>query len=412
MHLALVTHNLIRGDGQGRVNAEIAHALVDTGHAVTLVAARVDDALAARDAVTWQRIEPGRGPTQLVKNHVFARRSARWLEAHRSAFDLVVANGFVTFAPADVNVAHFVHGAWLRSPVHVSKLRGGVFGAYHKLYTSVNARLERRAFAAAKRVVAVAERVRDELVDIGVPPEKITVVNNGVDIEEFRPAGPRSASMAPEDRRALGLPGTKPVALFVGDIRTPRKNLDGALRALARLVDTGASELRLAVAGRVAGSPYPQLAKDLGISNHVLFLDFRRDLPALMRAADFVVFPSRYDPFGLVVTEAMASAKPIVTASTAGAAALVAPEAGMVLADPDDVVGLADAMFRLTTDAGLRERMGQAGRSIAEQHTWAHMAHAYVAVFEAVAAGRAPGVPMQVVREAAANPTAPVASGS
>ncbi|MEM8599458.1 MAG: glycosyltransferase family 4 protein [Bacteroidota bacterium] len=404
MRLALVTHNLIRGDGQGRVNAEVAHALADAGHAVTLVAARVDDDLAARDRVTWQRVEPGRGPTQLVKNHVFARRSARWLESRRAEYDLVVANGFVTFAPADVNVAHFVHGAWLRSPVHVSKLRGGVFGAYHKLYTSVNARLERRAFADAKRVIAVAERVRGELVEIGVPSEKITVVNNGVDIEEFHPA-----VMSPEDRRALGLPGTRPVALFVGDIRTPRKNLDGTLRALARLADTEASELRLAVAGRVAGSPYPQLAKDLGVSDQVLFLDFRRDLPALMRAADFVVFPSRYDPFGLVVTEAMASAKPIVTASTAGASALVTPESGIVLDDPDDVAGLAHAMHTLTTDAALRSRMGQAGRAIAERHTWSRMAQHYVEVFEAVAAGRAP---MRLVREGAANPSAPVPSGS
>ncbi|MEL6770084.1 MAG: glycosyltransferase family 4 protein [Bacteroidota bacterium] len=404
MRLALVTHNLIRGDGQGRVNAEVAHALADAGHAVTLVAARVDDDLAARDGITWQRIEPGRGPTQLVKNHVFARRSARWLDAHRSEFDLVVANGFVTFARADVNVAHFVHGAWLRSPVHVSKLRGGVFGTYHKLYTSANARLERRAFAEAKRVIAVAERVRDELVDIGVPTEKITVVNNGVDVEEFRPT-----PMSAEDRRALGLPGTQPVALFVGDIRTPRKNLDGTLRALARLASTDASELRLAVAGRVEGSPYPQLAKDLGVSDQVLFLDFRRDLPALMRAADFVVFPSRYDPFGLVVTEAMASAKPIVTASTAGAAALVTPDAGIVLDNPDDVAGLADAMRRLTVDAALRAQMGQAGRAIAERHTWAHMAKQYVEVFEAVAAGR---TPMRLVREAAANPTATVPSAS
>lgn len=409
MRLALVTHNLIHGDGQGRVNAEVAHALAEAGHAVTLVAARVDDALAARDGITWQRIEPGRGPTQLLKNHVFARRSAQWLDAHRSGLDLVVANGFVTFAPADVNVAHFVHGAWLRSPVHVSKLRGGVFGAYHKLYTSTNARLERRAFAEAKRVIAVADRVRDELVEIGVPPENITVVNNGVDVAEFHPTGPRDATMAAQERRALGLPGTKPVALFVGDIRTPRKNLDGTLHALARLADTGASELRLAVAGRVAGSPYPQLAKDLGISDQVLFLDFRRDLPALMRAADFVVFPSRYDPFGLVVTEAMASAKPVVTASTAGAAALVTPESGFVLDDPDDVARLADAMHTLTIDAAMRTRMGLAGRAIAERHTWAHMAQAYVAVFEAVAAGRAS---MPRIREAAANPTASVPSGS
>ncbi|MEM8557249.1 MAG: glycosyltransferase family 4 protein [Bacteroidota bacterium] len=408
MRLALVTHNLIRGDGQGRVNAEVAHALLDAGHEVVLVAARVDDALAARDGVTWQHIAPGRGPTQLVKNHVFARRSARWIEANRSTLDLVVANGFVTFARADVNAVHFVHGAWLKSPVHVSKLRGGVFGAYHKLYTAANARLERRAFAEARRVIAVAERVRDELVEIGIAPEKIAVINNGVDVEEFRPAEVPTA-----ERRALGLPGTKPVALFVGDIRTPRKNLDGTLRAL---VDVPG--LHLAVAGRVAGSPYPALAEALGVSDRVLFLDFRRDLPALMQAADFVVFPSRYDPFGLVVTEAMATAKPIVTASTAGASALVTPDAGIVLDDPDDVRGLSAAMRRLTEGTDLRAQMGQAGRAIAEQHTWTRMARAYVAVFEAVAddvaggevAGRAK--PGRAAREGVANPSHSVPSSA
>ncbi len=142
-------------------------------------------------------------------------------------------------------------------------------------------------------------------------------------------------------------------------------------------------ELHLVVVGATAGSPYPQLAESLNLENRVHFLGFRQDVPDLMKAADFLVFPSRYEPFGLVVLEAMATGLPVVTAATTGAAELVTPECGVVLPDSDDTQALAEAMSRLVKcDRQQRSQMGEAARAIAEQHSWANMARNYVDLFE------------------------------
>jgi glycosyltransferase involved in cell wall biosynthesis len=73
-------------------------------------------------------------------------------------------------------------------------------------------------------------------------------------------------------------------------------------------------------------------------------LGFRQDVPDLMKAADFLVFPSRYEPFGLVVLEAMATGIPVITAATTGATELVTPDCSFVLPDSDDTQALAEAL--------------------------------------------------------------------
>lgn len=374
MRIVLVTHHIVRGDGQGRVNYEIAAEALRRGHDVDLLAVRVEPDLEVHPKVRWTPISTAGWPTQFGRNLAFSARSAAWLSRHRPSIDVVLANGCVTSARSDVNAAHFVHGAWLRSPYHVARKRRDAYGLYQWLYTYLNARWERGAFARARTVVAVSEQVRGELVGIGVEAARVRVIPNGVDVEEFAPGL--------SERRAVGLPEQVPVALFVGDLRTPRKNLDTVLRALART-----PSLHLAVVGDTVGSPYPRLAASLGLAERVSFLGRRRDVPRLMRAADFVVFPSRYDPFGLVVTEAMASGRPIVTSTTAGASCLVDEESGIVLDDPDDEAQLTHALSTLASDPARRASMGARGRAIAERHTWGRMASAYVDLLEELGAG-------------------------
>ena len=104
----------------------------------------------------------------------------------------------------------------------------------------------------------------------------------------------------------------------------------------------------------------------------------------LMRTIDFFVFPSRYDPFGLVLLEAAASGAPVITAQTAGGAQLVDGAGGIVLEDPDDVDALAEAMNRLVADKSLRREMGKQARSMAEQHSWSNMASRYLELYNLV----------------------------
>jgi glycosyltransferase involved in cell wall biosynthesis len=251
------------------------------------------------------------------------------------------------------------------------------------LFTWLNARLEKRAFARTRHLVPVSEKVREELAELGFA-RNVNVILNGVDVREFTPAKKTG-------RSALGLPENVPLALFAGDIKSPRKNLDSVLKALAEI-----DGLHLAVAGSTEGSPYMRMAEELGLNGRVHFLGFRKDIDLLMSNVDFFVFPSRYEACTLAVIEALASGLPVVTTRQSGVSELVDGKlrAGIVLDDPEDVQGLQEAMAILARDASLRGQMGAAARAVAEEHSWDKVAAQYIQLFEkALAEKNAPSEP-------------------
>ncbi|MBD1211577.1 MAG: glycosyltransferase family 4 protein [Dolichospermum sp.] len=369
MKLCIVTHKIKKGDGQGRVNYEVAQEAIRRGYQLTLLASEVAPELLENSAVNWISIPVEGYPSEFIRNFIFAKKSADWLGKNRGNLDLIKVNGAITMSAADVNAVHFVHSSWWRSPVHISRSRKDFYGLYQWLFTAANSYWEKQAFSQAKSIIAVSEKVAKELVSIGVPRQKIRVIVNGVDLQEFTP-GVTSRSL-------LGLPENVNLALFAGDIRISRKNLDTVLHALVKV-----PELHLAVVGGTQDSPYPAMAKALNISERVHFLGYRHDMPQIQRASDLFVFPSRYEPFGLVVIEAMASGLPVITATTTGAADLLNPDSGIVLEDCDDVEALAHALQLLDSDRSLRQQMGKVARTIAEQHSWSTMAQTYLNIFE------------------------------
>lgn len=369
MKLCIVTHKVLKGDGQGRVNYEVASEAIRRGHQLTLLASDVSPDLLQSSLVRWVPISVRGLPTELLKNLVFSQKSAVWLARHRAEFDIVKVNGAITSAKSDVNAVHFVHSSWLKSPTHPVHQDRNPYGVYQWCYTSLNAAWEKQAFRRARQVVAVSEQVKQELLEIGVPEPKIRVILNGVDVREFHPGA--------GDRHRLNLPDAVPLALFVGDIRSNRKNLDTVLHALVRV-----PELHLAVVGATESSPYPELARRLELSHRVHFLGYRRDLPDLMRGCDVFVFPSRYEACTLVLLEAMASGLPIVTATTAGGSEIVTEACGAILADPEDLTGLALLLQQFTNDPKCLRQMGQSARTIAQEHTWSSKAQAYIDLFE------------------------------
>jgi glycosyltransferase involved in cell wall biosynthesis len=371
MKLCIVTPAVVKGDGQGRANYEIVQEAIRRGHHITLVAHRVAEDLIQSSQVEWIHFPIPNLPTALLKEVYFAWYSARWLKTHRTEFDLVQSYGTATFGRSDVNTAQFVHTSWLNSPVHLSKYAKKPYGLYYWLHSVLNASWERTAFNDARAVIAVSEGIRGELRDLGVPDDRIHVILNGVDIQEFTPE--------PIDRASLGLPLNKTLALFAGDIKSNRKNLDTVLRSLVHITD-----LDLVVVGRLEGSPYPALAEELGVRDRIHFLGFRTDLPNIMRGVDLFVFPSRYEPFGMVVAEAMASGLPVITASSTGASEIVTEESGIVVQDPEDVAALTAAFKTLTDDRTLRQTMGKVGREIVQKHDWKDKAKQYLTLFESM----------------------------
>jgi glycosyltransferase involved in cell wall biosynthesis len=372
MKFCIVTPYIIKGDGQGRVNYEIVCEAIRCGSQITIVSRKIAPELEQHPLVTWVHFDVEKYPTALIKEMLFSIQSRAWLRKHRTEFDIININGAVTSGASDVNSVHFVHTSWLRSPVHTARINKNPYGIYHWAYSTINAYWEKQAFRQAKVVVAVSHKIKQELIDyLGLESSRIQVIHNGVDVKEFIPGT--------QNRKELGLPEDVNLALFAGDIRTNRKNLDTVLRALVEV-----DNLHLVVVGSTEGSPYPKMAATLGLSHRVHFTGFRRDIAKIMRAADLFVFPSHYEACTLVLLEAMASGLPAITATSAGGAELVTPECGFVLSKSDDVEGLAAALTTLAGDRELRISMGKAARAVAEQNTWFNKAQLYIDLFKGI----------------------------
>ncbi len=375
LQLALVTPRVVRGDGQGRVNYEIVRHALMRGAEVTVVTTALAPELEAQERLHWIRGGYAWLPTSLLRSQAFSFQSARWFAAHRSPASVIQSNGSVTLAPSDVNTAHFVHGAWAKSSAHTARHNRNPYGLYHKVLTALHASQERVAYGRARHVVAISEQVRRQLAEIGIAESKISVIYNGVDTAEFAPGTAL--------RSDYGLPGDTFLALFAGDMTTPRKNLDTVLEALQ-----SAPDVHLVVVGALRKNPYPARVKAMGLAQRVTFLGFRRDLPQIMRTVDAFVYPSRYEPLGLVVLEALSSGLPIVTSRATGASELVGPETGFIIEDASDHRALGSALTRLARDNVLRGSMALAARSTAERYTWTNMSERYYELYDRLAGSR------------------------
>ena len=371
LRLCFVSHRFRRNDGQGRVNYEVVKAALACDMRVTVLAIDCAPELAEHPLCRFIPIGTERAPTELLRNLLFAFGSARWLKQHAAEFDIVQANGFVTWERADVVAAHFIHSAWAKNrwyPFRSLK----PYDLYQRLYTWLNSRWEKAAFTRAKRVIAVSGTLVPDLRAMGVAGERIRVVMNGVDTDQFAPG--------PADRRHFGVPLEGPMGLFIGDIKTSRKNLETVLRAVRNL-----PTLRLAVAGSTDGSPYPAMARELGIAGRVHFLGKVTEVPKLMRSVDLFVFPSRYEAHPLVLLEAMASGLPSVVSNTFGAEEFLG-SGGTILNDPNDADALTLELKKLLEDSARRNRMGCAAREQAERMQWSQMAARYLEIYRELAA--------------------------
>lgn len=379
MRIAIVNHTFDPHNGQANVNLQVALRLARRGHRMILVGDRLPAEIASEPNIEHVPVAwPRRLPTNLLKGHRFARTCERALKRLESRIDVLHVNGAILHRPCDVNACHFVHHAWLRSPFHPRPAPWRPGAAYQWLYTRSGVRWERAAYADARRVVAVSKRVAASLRETAhLPDHRLRVVHSGVDLTRFRPRRPGEPNRL---REAIEAPADAVVLLFAGDLKTPRKNLDVILRALRQC-----EGMVLAAAGGYEGGPYPRRIREMGLSGRVVLLGHRSDLADLYRGADAFVFCSHFEPFGLVVLEAMASGAAVVTCRSVGASSLMRDgKDGLVIADATDATALADHLRGLRDDPPRRRSIGASARLTAQRHDWDRVADQYEAVYRQV----------------------------
>ncbi len=222
-------------------------------------------------------------------------------------------------------------------------------------------------YKTAARVIAISEATRRDLIEqLGLRPERVDVVHQGVDHERFTP------DETPNERARLtekfGIRG--PYLLFIGAGDT-RKNLPCLVRAFAR---SGLSkDLELVLAGPISprrGRELAELVAKSKLDGRVLLLGYVEDdlAVALYRQCLGHVFPSSYEGFGLPVLEAMACGAPTLTTSLS-ALGEVAGDAALTI-DSADELTLASALERLVSDSELRTLLRERGLRRAQMFTW------------------------------------------
>lgn len=240
-----------------------------------------------------------------------------------------------------------------------------------------------RTLQRAARVIAVSQQTADDLSErYDLPPERISVIHNGVD-PLFVPPNPE------ERQRVLAQLGVRqPYVLMVGTIE-PRKNHRALLKAMALAVQRH-RDLSLVIVGRSGWLSEPILAAIDEASRRVSIRHFSRVedalLPALYASSVALVYPSWYEGFGLPIVEAMASGTVVVT-SDRGAMKEVAGDAAL-LVPPDSPEAIAEAIVRLCEDSALRERMLKAGASRAGQFGWDAAAVEHLRLYREVSDAR------------------------
>jgi D-inositol-3-phosphate glycosyltransferase len=207
-----------------------------------------------------------------------------------------------------------------------------------------------------------------ELIQMGVPRKRISVVPCGVDIDRFEPAGPKAP--AEFSHRIVS----------VGRL-VPRKGFSTVIAALPSLPDT---ELVIAGGpehGRLAQDPEAQSllaqAKEAGVEDRVKLVGqvSRMDMPALLRSADAVVCVPWYEPFGIVPLEAMACGVPVVASAVGGLTDTVVHGVTGLHVPTRRPDALASALRRLMSDGVMGETYGLAGRDrAAARYTWDRIA--------------------------------------
>ncbi len=206
--------------------------------------------------------------------------------------------------------------------------------------------------------------------DVGIPQDQIFVVANTPDVDFFIRESDRRGPDRDKIRESLNL-DERPLGIFVGRF-VVAKAVDVLLRALVSMDPHRRPQLLLVGDGPLKSD------MEILVSTHslpVTFIGFQQkdSLPGLYAAADFFVLPSRHEPWGVVVNEAMACSLPLLLSDSVGAAYdLLDDGKNGFMVSTEDVDAWADALTRMVTlSSGKREEMGKVSRRIIAG--WTHV---------------------------------------
>jgi len=278
------------------------------------------------------------------------------------------------FEIVHLNEPHALTAAWLarahrRLPLLLSRRIG---------FPLQKNAVSRARYRAVERFVANSKGVAQSLIDSGIATERISIVNEGVEISPLRTPERRGSARkrwgVHENEFLFGC-----VSVFV-----PEKGQRHLIEALP-LVRALHPEVRLLLAGDGAcRAELEALTKRLGQTEAVVFPGFVTDVAQVYAALDAFAFPSEFEGLGTALQAAMAAGLPCISTKRGALGEVVDHERTALVAEPNGKE-FAAMMLRLIDDKALRKNLGEAGRSEVEQNfSAAQMAENTIRVYEDV----------------------------
>jgi glycosyltransferase involved in cell wall biosynthesis len=375
MRIVIVTGDFTPWGGMDRPNYELAwHLAARSGAQVHLVSHRVASPLSDHPNVVWHRVARPLGRHTLGAP-LLDRRGRRIAQEIASGGGTVIVNGGNCLW-SDVNWIHYVHTAPVLEPAS-SPL-------FYRQWKGWNRRRDQRrervAVHEARLIVTDSERTKDRLLSaFPIDPDRVQTVYYGIDPQRFRPA---TAAERHDARRSLELPPDRPVVAFIGALGYDRrKGFDVLFDAWYECSRDTSWDVILVVAGTGAELPrWKRRAAELGRRNDIYFLGFTTVIPTLLAAADALVSPTRYEPYGQGVHEALCCGLPAFVTRSAGIAERFPSTLhDLLLDDPPNASDLARRLRDWRKDiAGYRHRTLPFAEQL-RRRTWSDMAAEFVA---------------------------------
>jgi glycosyltransferase involved in cell wall biosynthesis len=364
--------------GQSRANAALADHLRGRGTPLHLVGHDFAARFTGDPGCTIHRVRRPLGADSL--GILGLRRAGRAVARQVCAADpaaRVLVNGGCCHWP-DLNWVHYVHSSW-----RPAESRGPLwFRVKDAVAGTLARRDERQALAAARLVLANSGRTRQALIiGLGLPAERVRTVYLGSD-PAWHPPGAAERAAA---RAWLGQSEDRPLVVFVGGFgHDERKGFDTLWSAWSRLCGSADWDADLVAAGGGSRAAWwrDRITRE-GLAGRARLIGFTDRVFDVLAAADLLVSPVRYEPYGLNVQEAVCRGVPAVVSACAGVVEQYSPElAPLVLPDPEDADDLARRLRAWRVDlTGWRERFRPLSESL-RGRTWERMAEDLVALAE------------------------------
>ncbi len=386
MRIAFITNDVNHQGGPAKVTAALVERLCED-HQVSVFSHTIE-------GIDLSKIKHHRVPAIMrpkFLSYISFLSSSTIILAVLSLFrkrDFDIIHGYVCAFSTNVITSHFCEKEGLRlersniiEMPHKSiwqKLKVLDHSIYRRLAAFVEGVIIGRD--SPKALIVVSQSMKREFIrHYGNAAKNIIVIPNGVDTLRFHPTN--RLLYRGQIRQEHGVSRSDPLLMFAGG-DWERK---GVLHIMEALSLVQRPDVKLFICGSGDEKFYGQLAELKQVRDRIIFVPHSSNLWEYYAASDIFVLPTLYEPFGLVIVEAMASGLPVITSRVAGAADIIIDGVnGLLLSSPSDVSDLATKIELLLSNAGLRKTMGERARETAEKFSWDQVAQKTLEVYNTV----------------------------